>query len=103
MSRGWGAPDCGGKGEGRGPPDARRGVSGQERAPKGHRGWWGRGPQACTHTSVCRVDGLVGLAALGVHKRAPNEQLVGHPEGQLVHGFFHLGGKDGRLELQGHP
>ena len=76
--------------------------------------WTGEGPErswrvaaprvrACTHTSVCRVDGLVGLATLSVHKCAPDEQLMGHPEGQLVHGFFHLGGKDLRLELQGHP
>lgn len=43
------------------------------------------------HTSVCRVDGLIGLGTLSVHKHTPNEELVGHAEGQLVHRLFHLG------------
>ena len=44
-----------------------------------------------THTSVCWVDGLIGLGTLSIHKQSPNEELVGHSEGELVHHLFHLG------------
>lgn len=45
------------------------------------------------HTSVRRVDGTVGLGALGIHELAAYEELVGHLESPLVHCLFHLGRK----------
>lgn len=71
-------------------PVSDRGVNGQEdhgweQGEGGKRRCW-----ACTHTSICRVDGLKGLGTLSIHKCAPNEELVGHSEGQLVHFLFHL-------------
>lgn len=57
-------------------------------------GWEGR-IVACTYTSVCWVDGIIGLGALSIHELAPNEELVGHLESQLLHCLFHLGRKLG--------
>lgn len=48
---------------------------------------------ARTHTAICWVDGVIGLGALGIHKLAPDEELVGHLKSQLVHCPFHLGRK----------
>ena len=80
------------KSPGTGPPEVDRGVDGRT-----HHGWCSsgreerRGCWACTHTSICRVDSLIGLGTFSIHKLAPNEKLVGHLEDQLVHCFFHLG------------
>lgn len=57
-------------------------------------GWEGR-IVACTYTSVCWVDGIIGLGALGIHELAPDEELVGHLDSQLLHCLFHLGRKLG--------
>lgn len=49
-----------------------------------------KGRWACTHTSIGGIDGLKGLGTIGIHERPPDEQLVGHVEGALVHCHFHL-------------
>lgn len=52
-----------------------------------------RGCLACTHTSICWVDGPIGFGILSIHKHSPNEELVGHLEDQLIYCLFHLGRK----------